>query len=152
MQPILVVIHPPTLHNIFDLVDMQEQLGIEKLVIMVAVATTSGTVFFCGLNTLVSEFEVRNAIKDATKCVDELQQELIFYHDVIDKLQLDLTLDSVTRRLILQIANSRKWEDADKLGREILEVVRIPDKDIEVYKSALEKAQKFVNNHPYPPN
>jgi WD40 repeat protein/serine/threonine protein kinase len=109
---------------------------------LVAAATIGGSVFLLDSGEPAGGYELRNAGKTAMKLVDELQKKLCFYHNIIDDLQLDLTLDSTVRKLALQISNSRKWEDADKLGREILEVVRIPDKDTEVYKSALEKAQK----------
>jgi hypothetical protein len=32
MGPVMIIIHPPTLHNVFRLSDMQEQLAIDKLV------------------------------------------------------------------------------------------------------------------------
>ena len=44
--------------------------------------------------------------------------------------------------MALQIDNSRKWEDADKLNRESFEVVSQPDKDVAAYKSAFEKAHE----------
>jgi hypothetical protein len=32
VRPVMIVIHPPTLHNVFHLIDMQEQFAIEKLI------------------------------------------------------------------------------------------------------------------------
>jgi WD40 repeat protein len=118
---------------------------------VVAAGAVDGTVFLWDSNIPVGAFEVRNTGKAATKRVDELQQKLGFYHDVIADLHLDLTLDSAVRRLALQIANSRKWEDVDKLNKESWEMVSSPDKDIDAYKSASEKAEKANSWEPNDP-
>jgi WD40 repeat protein/serine/threonine protein kinase len=55
----------------------------------------------------------------AKKIVDELYQKHSYYYEVIDKLQADKTLDEPVRKLALQIANSRKCEDAEKLVDEL---------------------------------
>jgi WD40 repeat protein len=87
----------------------------------------------------------------ATKLVDERYQKLVFYHDVIDYLQDDAILDSDVRRLALQIANSRKWEDADKLRKETWTVVSVPGEDAAAYQVALAKAEKANDWEPNDP-
>jgi hypothetical protein len=51
---------------------------------------------------------------NAKTIVDELYEEYGFYSQVIDKLKLDNTLDEAVRKVALQIANARLWEDAEK--------------------------------------
>ena len=109
---------------------------------LVAAGTVDGTVLLWDSTMPAGGPEVRNSGKAATKRVDELQQTLGFYHDVINHLQNDATLDSTVRRFALAIANSRKWEDADKLRREALETVSSSGKTIDEYQTALEKAEK----------
>jgi WD40 repeat protein len=87
-------------------------------------------------------YEPRRKGTAARELVDNLYKKNGFYHDAIDKLEGDKTLDEAIQKVALQIANSRKWEDAEKLKERSWEVVRLPDKDAESYKSALEKAEK----------
>jgi len=94
----------------------------------------------------------RQTAEAARKLVNELYQKYGFYYDVIDKLQADTTLDEPIRKISLQIANSRKGEDADKLNRESWEVVKLPSRDVNEYRLALEKAQKANILEPNNPN
>jgi len=32
MQPIVIIIHPPTIHNISQLIDMEKQLSVQQLI------------------------------------------------------------------------------------------------------------------------
>jgi tetratricopeptide (TPR) repeat protein len=73
--------------------------------------------------------------------VDELYKETGFYSEVIDKLNADKTLAEPVRKVALQIANSRLWEDARKLKEQSWEVVRSPGGQIEAYRLALGKAE-----------
>ncbi|MHC4622840.1 MAG: hypothetical protein ACYS4W_02950 [Planctomycetota bacterium] len=50
--------------------------------------------------------------------MDELYGELGFYSEVISKLKADKTLDESVRKVALQIANARKWEDTEKLRKQ----------------------------------
>ena len=75
------------------------------------------------------------------KVVDELYKETGFYSEVIDKLDADKTLAEPVRKVALQIANSRLWEDARKLEEQSWEVVILPDQDIDSYREALGKAE-----------
>ena len=47
--------------------------------------------------------------------MDELHKELSLYSKVIDKLNADETLEESIRRVALQIANARLWEDEEKI-------------------------------------
>jgi WD40 repeat protein len=88
----------------------------------------------------------------ARQIVDELHEELGSYRQVISQLQDDMTLRLPVRKLALQIANSRKWEDADKLQNDAWDVVWRPDKDIEAYRAALAKAEKADGWEPNDPS
>jgi len=61
---------------------------------------------------------------------------------VIDKLKADETLDESVRKVALQIANTRLWEDAEKLIIESAQVLILPGRDIDEYRGALEKVEK----------
>jgi tetratricopeptide (TPR) repeat protein len=84
----------------------------------------------------------------ARKIVDELYDKLGYYCEIINKLQADKTLDEPLRKLALQIADSRKWWDAETFNDESWEVVSSPDKDAEDYKLAMEKAAKATRMEP----
>ncbi|MBN2269054.1 MAG: protein kinase [Sedimentisphaerales bacterium] len=84
----------------------------------------------------------------ARKIIDEMYQKHGYYYEVIDRLQTDKTLDEPVRKVALQIANSRKWEDADKLNGESWEVVSSSDGDPNAYKEALNKAEKAISLDP----
>jgi len=60
----------------------------------------------------------RRTAEAARELVDELYEEYGFYSEVIDKLKADKTLDEPVRKVALQIANSRLWEDTEKLRKE----------------------------------
>jgi len=82
----------------------------------------------------------------ARKIVDELHERLGWYREVISQLQRDVTLGPAVRKLTLQIASSRKWEDTEKLENELeneaWKVIVAPDNDVKAYQAALEKAVK----------
>jgi WD40 repeat protein len=82
----------------------------------------------------------------ARKIVDELQQRHGWYREVISQLLQDATLGPAVRKLAIQIANSRKWEDTEKieneLNNEVWRIIVAPDKDVKAYQAALEKAVK----------
>jgi len=94
----------------------------------------------------------RRTTEAARKIVDKLYEEHGFYYEVINKIFSDNVLDKSIQKLALQIANSRRCEDVDKLNNESREVVRLPDKDADAYKSALGKAQKANSLEPNRPD
>jgi len=108
----------------------------------VVVGGADGTVLIWESGAPGAGYEPRKTGAAATKLVDELQEKLGFYHDVINNLQNDVTLDISVRGLALQIANSRKWEDADKLRAEALEIVSSSSRNINEYRTASEKVEK----------
>ena len=87
-------------------------------------------------------YERRKIGEIATRLVNELYEENDFYHVVLKQLRDDATIDVDVRRVAIQIANSRKWEDAFKLKNEAWETVSLPDKDVASYQIALEKVSK----------
>ena len=89
-------------------------------------------------------YKSRRTVQTARKVVEQLNS----YHNVIDSLQLDSTLEVPVRQLALQTAKARLWEDAERLNKESWEVVSLPDKKIEDYQVALEKAETAKDFEP----
>ena len=58
-------------------------------------------------------YEPRKTAEAARKIVNKLYRKHGFYRDVIDELKADKTLDESVRKVALQIANARLWEDVD---------------------------------------
>ncbi|MFC1603836.1 protein kinase [Planctomycetota bacterium] len=58
--------------------------------------------------------ELRRNGEVARKVVDELHKAYGLYSKVIDKLKADKILEEPVRKIALQIANSRLWEDEEK--------------------------------------
>jgi WD40 repeat protein/serine/threonine protein kinase len=56
-------------------------------------------------------YEARRTGAATTKLVNELQKEQILYSKVIDILKVDKTLEESVRKMAIQIANARLWED-----------------------------------------
>jgi len=63
-------------------------------------------------------YEPRRTANAARGIVDELYEKHGFYNEVIDKLKADKMLDEAVRKVALQIANSRRWEDAEKVNKQ----------------------------------
>jgi len=59
-------------------------------------------------------YEPRKTAEAARKIVDELYEKHGFYSKVIEKLKADNKLDESVRKVALQIANARLWEDKKK--------------------------------------
>jgi WD40 repeat protein/tRNA A-37 threonylcarbamoyl transferase component Bud32 len=94
----------------------------------------------------VGGYEQRENGEAARKIVDELYERHGWYREVIDQVQQSATLGPAVRRLALQIAQSRKWEDREKLEneleREAWKVIVVPDRDVQAYRAVLEEAGK----------
>ncbi|MFC1765649.1 protein kinase [Planctomycetota bacterium] len=96
----------------------------------------------------VDGYGPRKTTATAKDSVDELHETHGLYHDVIEKLKVDTTLDEPVRKAALQIANARKGEDAEMLVKEGWEMVSSADKDIDAYRSIVDKAQKVALSEP----
>jgi hypothetical protein len=96
--------------------------------------------------------EPRKTYASARTIVDELYEKDGSYCNVIDKLKADKTLDEPVSKVALKIANSRKWQDAERLTKEGWEIVSSADKDIDAYESVLEKAKKVAGLAPGTPS
>jgi WD40 repeat protein len=59
-------------------------------------------------------YERRRNGETARKIVKELHEQHGLYSGIIDKLKADQTLKEPVRKVALQIANSRLWEDEEK--------------------------------------
>jgi len=59
-------------------------------------------------------YEARRTGAAAKKLVDELYEEHGLYSLVIDELKADATLDESVRKVALEIASARLWEDGEK--------------------------------------
>ncbi|MHC4557154.1 MAG: WD40 domain-containing protein [Planctomycetota bacterium] len=97
---------------------------------------------------LPHDHELRRTTKNARAIVDRLYEQQGFYHDVISELNSDKEIAEPLRKTALQIADSRRSEDAQKLERESWEVVSSPGKEPESYREALEKAEKACTLEP----
>jgi len=89
-----------------------------------------------------SGYEARRAGRAATRLVDELYRKCGVYHGVIDGLVNDRIPGESVRNLAIQIANSRRWEDADKLRKDAQETGSSSDKTVDEYRASFEKAEK----------
>jgi DNA-binding beta-propeller fold protein YncE len=79
----------------------------------IAVGSVSG-ISLIESNVPANGYEPRQTAQEARKIVGKLYAEHGSYSKVIDELNADKTLDEPVRKVALQIANSRKCEDAEK--------------------------------------
>jgi WD40 repeat protein/tRNA A-37 threonylcarbamoyl transferase component Bud32 len=96
-------------------------------------------------------YEPRRNVECARMLVEKLHSKSGFYHDVINELMPDETIDPDLRNIASQIAHSHMWQDVDKLVNEAREIVDSPDNVIEEYRTALEKAEKANDWEPNNP-
>lgn len=93
----------------------------------------------------------RQNAEAARVIVDQMHEQRGFYHAVIDELQAKKGLAQPVRDLALQIANSRRWEDADRLIKENQSVVFSLESDVNACKLAMGKIEMAdrldPNNH-----
>jgi WD40 repeat protein len=59
-------------------------------------------------------YEPRKTAEAARRIVDELYEKHGFYREVINELNADQALGESVRKVALQIANARLWEDEEK--------------------------------------
>jgi WD40 repeat protein/tRNA A-37 threonylcarbamoyl transferase component Bud32 len=88
------------------------------------------------------DYESLRNVEIARRLVEELYRKCRSYHDVISQLQGDVTIDPTVCKAALQITNTCKWKDADKLRKEAWATVRLPNKDVASYEIALKKASE----------
>ena len=106
-----------------------------------------GTMFNNGIMLFESEappggYEARKKGMVARKTAGEMYAKHGSYHEVIENLQGDMSLDGVTRKLALQTAHARQWEDVEKFKNEAWEILRSPNQNIDQYRTALAKIEK----------
>ena len=118
----------------------------------VGVCSGGGRIVLWESNPPATGYELREAADTARITVDDLYTKHGFYYEVINQLQADKSLDEAVREIALQIANSRKREDAEKLRREAMKVLGSPDKGVEAYRAALEKTNKANALEPNDPS
>jgi len=63
-------------------------------------------------------YHQRQIVQRSKKILDTLYEEYGLYSTVIEKLKANVTLDESVRKVALQIANSRLWEDEEQKIRE----------------------------------
>lgn len=63
-------------------------------------------------------YEPRRTAAAARTVVGELRRDHGLYSQVIDELKADKTIDQSVRRVALQIANARLWEDEQEKVQE----------------------------------
>jgi WD40 repeat protein/serine/threonine protein kinase len=110
-----------------------------------ATGGTDGSIVLRQCKTLREDYELRQITERARAVVDQLHRENAFYHEVVARLNNDTTIEGSVRRVALQIADARRWEDTDKLRKESREITSSSDADTKVYRIALEKAE--LANH-----
>jgi len=93
-------------------------------------------------------YESRRVVQTAREEVEQLHKKLNSYHDVVDTLITDNTLERPVRTVALQITNARLWEDADMLNKECWAIVSKPGGDIEAYQMILERAYEAKDLEP----
>jgi WD40 repeat protein len=96
-------------------------------------------------------YELRKNGEAARQIVDELHEKHGLYHEVITQLQHDTALDLVVRKLGIQIADSRKWEDGENLRKEAWRIVSLSDQHADRYQTALAKAEQARDWEPNDP-
>jgi tetratricopeptide (TPR) repeat protein len=122
----------------------------------IAAGTFDGRVVCWESTTPTGKYQPGINSEAPRKIVDDMYQKYGSYYEVIKKLEADKALDETTHRLALQIANSRKKQDVEKLMREIgedvMEIVSSPGGDPNVYRAALEKVEKANRMDPNNPD
>ena len=86
-------------------------------------------------------YEPRQTANSAREIVDELYKKHEFYYDVIARIKSDSNLSEAVGKAAVQIANTRLWEDAEKLNAQSWEVVRTADGNTVTYEEALGKVE-----------
>jgi WD40 repeat protein/tRNA A-37 threonylcarbamoyl transferase component Bud32 len=97
------------------------------------------------------EYVQREKAREARDIVDRWHTEGGSFRDVTERLLAEETLDEEVRRLAMQIADSRKWDDIENLRSEAWAAVLSSGKDIEAYRAALAKAEKANGWEPNDP-
>jgi len=80
----------------------------------IAAGTSAGIAVLWDSTAPADGYEPRKTAEVARRIVAELHEKLGFYRDVINELKADKTLDESVRKIALQIANARLWEDEEK--------------------------------------
>jgi len=83
----------------------------------------------------------RNA-QAVRQLVQRLHEEYGVYHEVMDQLSGDDTLDESVREMALQIVDSRLPEEACDFARNVVRTIVPFEKDIQEYQAALVKLEK----------
>ncbi|MHC4539384.1 MAG: protein kinase domain-containing protein [Planctomycetota bacterium] len=111
-----------------------------------------GSIVLHRRETLPEQYEPRQIAERAREVVNRLHSEYAFYHEVVKRLVNDATLAGSVRRVALQIADARRWEDTDKLRTESWEIISSLDQNTEAYQIALEKAELANRLEPNDPS
>jgi len=128
-----------------ELITFRERSGVSAAVFSpdgnaIAAGTFDGNVVFWESTPPAGGYEPRKNAETASRLVEKLYGKCGSYHDVINRLQGEATIDPAVHKVALQIANTYRWKDADTLRSHALATVSLPDKDVKVYQAALEEA------------
>jgi len=93
-------------------------------------------------------YEGRQIANSARGLLDELYKKHDFYYNAISELEDDDTINDSVRRVALQIANARLWEDVQELHSQSWPVVFSPDNDEMKYQEALKKVERAISMGP----
>jgi len=109
---------------------------------------SNGNVMLLESEVHVEGYGLRRSAESARVIVEQLYQKHGFYNKVINELQTFMKLDEDIKHIAVQIAESRRWEDTDKLITESWIVVISPDKSKENYLEALNKVEMAIRLEP----
>ena len=80
----------------------------------IAVGVGDGNIILWESAAVTGGYDARRVGAAAQSVVDSLHKEHRLYSEVIEKLKSDDTLEGPVRKIALQIANARLWEDTEK--------------------------------------
>jgi WD40 repeat protein/serine/threonine protein kinase len=139
-----------------ELLNIDAQRGIHSVALSpdgktIAAGMDDGSIFLWESGKPDGGYGPRREGTAAKKLMDSLYRRHGSYHDAISNIESDKMFNEGVHKIALQIANSRKWEDAYKLRKEAQETVSLPDKTIDEYQVALQKAEKANDWEPNQP-
>ena len=141
-----------------ELLTLRAYFGVDSLAFSpdgktIAAGNSDGSLVLWESAAPAAGYEPRKNAEAARKVVDDLYERHGFYYEVIDKIQTDKTPDEPVRKVALQIADSRRGEDADthRLRGESWQIINSPSYSLEDYRAALSKAEKANRLEPNNP-
>jgi len=115
------------------------------------VITDGNAVTLFESNTASDRYAKREAVAKAMDIVQRWHDEQGSYRAVMSRLLAEQPLDQEVGRLAMQIADSQKWHDSEKLRNEAWATVLSSKEAVGLYREALAKAEKANSWEPNDP-